>query len=334
MLQKIDAKYFDGKTSKKQSVSIEFFKNRSVKVKGDGVVFVESFDNLAISSRVANTPRMITFADESIAYSSSNDAIDSVVKELNNTRSIAYLLESKMRYALLFVVLLVLSVIFFLTTGSDLIAKSIAKITPQILREEISTQTLEMMDEYLLEPSLLSVEQKDRFQTLFSELTNQEAGFHLHFRRGIGPNAFALPSGDIVLMDELVELSDGEDKMIYGVLAHEVGHVKHKHSMQLIVKVSIVNIIIAYFTGDISSTVASVGTTMLHANYSREFESQADHYAKIQMIKAGIEPKYLAEFFVKIETNSSEDQSYHYFDSHPSNQERIDALLAPIERRL
>ncbi len=43
----------------------------------------------------------------------------------------------------------------------------------------------------------------------------------------MGPNAFALPGGTIVVTDELVELlGDHEDCACSGVLAHELGHVE------------------------------------------------------------------------------------------------------------
>ena len=41
----------------------------------------------------------------------------------------------------------------------------------------------------------------------------------LHFHADIGPNAFALPGNDIVLLDELVTFADDDD-VVLGVLAH------------------------------------------------------------------------------------------------------------------
>ena len=51
--------------------------------------------------------------------------------------------------------------------------------------------------------------------------------YQLEFRHGgyIDANAFALPSGIIVMTDELVELAKSDDELI-SVLAHEIGHVR------------------------------------------------------------------------------------------------------------
>lgn len=324
----IDAEYFDGKTSQKQQASIEFSKDFTITLKTDEISCRYSLEQISISSRVANTPRIIKFPNNAVAYSNENDKIDAILKELKGTNSLVHLFESKMRYAFFALILLIASVVFFLTIGSSITAKYIAKITPQSIEDTISHQTLKTLDKYLLKPTKLDIKEQEKLKTLFTKLTNNQSKYNLHFRRGIGINAFALPSGDIVLSDELVKFSDGEDRMIYGVLAHEVGHVEYKHSMQLIVKASIVSAIVTYFTGDVSSIVASVSATLLNANYSREFESEADNYAKLQMKKANISPKYLADFFIKMnKLTSTNDKEHSYFDSHPSNQERIDNLL-------
>ncbi len=325
---KIFAQYFDGKTSDKREVTIEFLENDIVQIDTNGVHFKTTLDKVKFSSRVGNTPRMLTFFDGSICYSDENDKIDALLRSKKNSFSFVHLLESKMKYALISIVFILLTVLFFLTIGSDIAAKNIAKIIPQSIENKISTSTLKTLDEYLLKPSKLSQEEKDKYRKMFSQIVENEEKYTLHFRRGIGINAFALPSGDIILTDELVKFSDGNDDMVYGILVHEKGHVVHKHSMQLIVKASIISAVITYFTGDVSSIVATLSTSMLNADYSRNFEKEADIYAKKKMLKEHKDPKHLAEFFIKMGEESLDANKTHgYFDSHPSNRQRIDYLL-------
>lgn len=47
---------------------------------------------------------------------------------------------------------------------------------------------------------------------------------------GADINAYALPNGYIFIGEGLIELSDGDDDAIFGVIAHEVAHVLFKHS--------------------------------------------------------------------------------------------------------
>ncbi len=321
------AQYFDGKSSQKEEVRVEFFEDGRVKIKGETLEIDTSIDNLSFSQRVGNIPRNIIFPNGAVAQSSENDKIDKFLKKHQKGFSIVHILESKMRYAILSFIMLILSVVFFFTIGSGIVAKGVTAILPEVVEKKIGEEAFEVMDKYILKDSLISKEKQRQISKRFSSL-NRDNSLHLHFRRGIGVNAFALPSGDIVISDELIKFSDNDMDMIYGILAHEKGHVIHKHSMQLIIKASMVSAIIAYFTGDISSIVASLSTSILNANYTREFEREADEYAKARMIEEGVSPSHLADFFIKMSKNDKSGSSSHgYFDSHPSNDERIKQLL-------
>lgn len=323
----IDALFFDGKSSDDLIVSVEFFDDKRVVVSGEKE-FESDFDSLEFSSRLGNTIRVIKLENAGVLHSLDNDKIDEIIKKLGNKISLVYLFESKAKYAFLSVVLIVLSVIFFLTIGADMTAKMIANVTPQSIKEKISITTLETFDKYILKESRLKVTKQKDIQKIFKSFTSEDEKYKLHFRRGMGINAFALPSGDIVILDELVKFSDGNMDMIYGVLAHEKGHVALGHSMQIMVKSSIVGALTGYFTGDFSSIVGSMGGTLLQANYSREYEKEADMYAKKLMIKHGKDPKYLAEFFTKMSQNREDsNSSSDFFASHPSDSDRVKILL-------
>src|SRR2546430_17108618 len=89
----------------------------------------------------------------------------------------------------------------------------------------------------------------------------------LEFRQSfIGANAFALPSGIIVETDDLVRLSrsDGE---VLGVLAHELGHVKHRHTMRRLLEGSATALFISGVPGVVASTpslAAAAPAALLH----------------------------------------------------------------------
>ena len=60
----------------------------------------------------------------------------------------------------------------------------------------------------------------------------------------IGANAFALPSGIIVVTDELVALSEDDDELA-AVIAHELGHVHHRHIMRTVIQNSAAALLVA-----------------------------------------------------------------------------------------
>jgi len=76
----------------------------------------------------------------------------------------------------------------------------------------------------LMQPSTLSPREqqamRDAFEQSVARLTVADVPrHHLEFRKsGIGPNAFALPGGTIVLTDELYRRMDGDRDILVGVL--------------------------------------------------------------------------------------------------------------------
>src|SRR5690606_15157282 len=101
----------------------------------------------------------------------------------------------------------------------------------------------------VLEPSRLAPERqaalRARFEALVAHMPALPARYAhyaprytLDFRRGLGANAFALPGGAIVVTDGLVEAARAaglQDDAIAGVLAHEIGHVAHRHTTRMLV---------------------------------------------------------------------------------------------------
>jgi Zn-dependent protease with chaperone function len=320
-MTKLYGELYDNKSSKKSKIILEF-SGENVTIKKNGELFLTAKkDEFQLSSRVANIPRILKVKDYTI-YSKENDKLDKLFKT-----SLAHRLESKSHFALLSLIFVILTTIFFLTIGSSYISKMIAKFTPHIIEDKISKSTLKTLDSYILKESKLPKTKQDEIKKLFKKITNNDPKYHLYFRRGMGENAFALPNGDIVILDELIEFSDGDMNMIYGVLAHEKGHIVYKHSMQMIIKASLITAIITYLTGDVSTLATTLSTSLLNAKYSREFEREADAYAKKNMLENGINPKHLANFFIKMSKKYKNSNKNSFFASHPTNKDRIKELL-------
>jgi Zn-dependent protease with chaperone function len=81
----------------------------------------------------------------------------------------------------------------------------------------------------------------------------------LEFRAGaiIGPNAIAFPGGIIVKTDEMVE-SAAEMEEVLARLAHEIGHVEHRHTMRNVLQNSAIGVVVATITSDAASLNAAV----------------------------------------------------------------------------
>jgi len=71
------------------------------------------------------------------------------------------------------------------------------------------------------------------------------------------PNAFALPGGKVYLFDGLLAKADNADE-IAGVLAHELGHLKHRDSMRGLIRDGSTSFLIGLLFGDITGSSALI----------------------------------------------------------------------------
>jgi len=332
---KITAKLYDGKSSKEHNVVVEFTPTKRLRVDSFNIDF--PLEEVDISSRLGSTPRVIHLPNGMRLKSEENDKIDEILKSLNISHSKTHNLERSWKIAIASIVLIAAFVVFMLTAGADYSADILAKFIPKESLDYASKKALSQLDRGPLHKSNLTQDKKIKILKMFKSLTKNEKRYKLHFRSSpqIGPNAFALPSGDIVLLDELVFLDkDKELKGILGVLAHEKAHIVYKHSLKGLIKGSIAATVISYVSGDLSFMVTTLPTLIVTSKYSREFESQADRYAKEQLKSMGESTKPLAKLFINLEEyehkrnkDSNVSKYLNIFSTHPITQKRIEYFM-------
>jgi len=324
----IKAVLYDGKSSKEHQVILDFTFGKRVKIASHKIDV--ALDEVKIASRLGNTPRVLEFPNGIRCKSRENDKIDQILLDFDIKKSKTHRIESSWGLSLGAVIVTIAFVVFMLTSGANYTANFIASILPQNTLNRVSDMTLEELEEGYLYPSRLSEANRTILQTHFDKLTQGDERYVLHFRSSnrMGANAFALPSGDIVLTDQLVALSkDKEFRDILGVLAHEKGHVIHKHSLRMAIKTGLAGVIIGYMTGDISILATGIPTVLINSSYSREFEHEADIHAVEELKKMNISPLYIANLFEALEKEhggESNRTALEIFSSHPLTHERIE----------
>ena len=145
-------------------------------------------------------------------------------------------------------------------------------------------------------------------------------------------NAFALPGGHIVIMRGLLEKAGSSDE-VAAILAHEIGHVSHRHPLQMGIHVAGIGMMVDLFTGEGSSLMEMAGEgggLLLLLNYSRDMEREADAYGRKLMGTAGLSTGAMARFFARLKPEGKKggngaENGGGYFSSHPPLEERIDA---------
>ncbi|MFT7776487.1 M48 family metallopeptidase [Roseateles sp.] len=240
--------------------------------------------------------------------------------------------------ALLTLVLLIATLFAGWRWGVPVAADTTVKFLPDAVDDRVGAQVLKELDRHWLRPSQLSWAQRravfDRFADAVDTALDRRAlpkltHFDLQFREGgrhFGPNALALPGGTIIVTDELVKLLADQPEAIVGVLGHELGHVKHRHGMRLTLRASAVGLATGVLIGDFSVALAGAPALLAQQSYSRDFERDADDYARTLLRGAGINPAVMVHFFERLEKDHSEDASNSAFaaafSSHPADEER------------
>jgi Zn-dependent protease with chaperone function len=152
----------------------------------------------------------------------------------------------------------------------------------------------------------------------------------------MGPNAFALPGGRIVVSDALVGLlqqapGQGPPPALLGVLAHELGHVRERHGVRLLVEAGATGVLLGWWMGDYSVVLAGAPAAMLQAAYARGHERAADAEALRLMQAAGLDPRAMASFFRALQPRLPErdgDSPAFGLSTHPADSERIEFFEA------
>lgn len=235
---------------------------------------------------------------------------------------------------------LLLSVLFLLALAGLRLAIApagdfLARLIPDTLVERASGLVLAQLDLALLEDSRLPDETRQRLTGEFERLRLLAppafADTRLHFRHApaIGPNAFALPGHDIVLLDELVTFANDED-VVLAVLAHEFGHVVEQHALRQIMRSAVVAIAVGMIVGADESIIEEIvgfGGNLVLSGQSRAFELEADHVSADWMQRLGRDAGTLPRFFSKLQQECGGlCDGGGLLATHPSFRNRIEAL--------
>ncbi len=198
-------------------------------------------------------------------------------------------------------------------------SRAVLVLIPLSVDQRLGETALGQVERLLLKPSTLPLAEQQQWQQAFAA-TVQRAypadtapAYKLLFRGSrIGPNAFALPGGTMVLTDELVELSRKagplQSDLVLGVLAHELGHVKHRHGMQNLISSSALALVSGALIGDYSSLLAGLPVLLGQAGFSRDAEREADAESRRFMRAAGLSPLGMVKFFELVRAAQAEKE--------------------------
>ena len=335
----IKGKWFDSLTSAQVAAVCLFYDNGSVRVERleDRTPLLELLESdINISPRLGDTPRRLNFPSGEKFETDDNDTVDRVVKQFKGRSwmALVHRLETRKRYILIALLLLLLFIWGSVKYGIPQAAKLVAHRLPPSVLDITSRQTLEFLDRSVFAPSELDEQTQSRLIKHFDSVVQNHPGYRLKilFRKGrrVGPNAFALPDGSIIFTDEMVRLAAHDDELL-AVFSHEIGHIVHRHALRSIIQDSFLGFALLAITGDIAgSSELFLGLPVLLTElaYSREFEREADRYALSYLKSHGIPPMHFVRLMRRIEQKAAEKSGLpegkwmHYLSTHPMKKER------------
>ena len=330
------ATYFDGKSAKAHTVQLQC-RAGTLHITGEAFTRSVRLTDVQWPERTRHGKRVAHFADGGQVQTDDAAAWHTWQSAHGRQDSWVVRMQQSWRTVLASALLLLALLAAGYRWGLPLLADAVVAATPRAVDTSLGESALAAIDSKLMRPSQLGAAQQRRIQAAWQQAVaalpaGQAPQFTLLFRQSrIGPNAFALPGGAIILTDELVKLVDADTQVLTAVLAHELGHLAHRDGLRLLVEVTVLGSISSALLGDFSSLLAAVPALLGQAHYSHQAEHQADVYSVYVLKAAHLPASAMVTLFDRLaqkrKPKPGEEPTDSLlgiaFASHPPNAERI-----------
>ena len=241
----------------------------------------------------------------------------------------------KTKILLISVGILLACTIGFVTYGLPRLAGPLADMIPMHWEEGLGDQVISIVTEalgpeahYCTNPKGIAALRKLTYRLKKSIETPYN--LKVQILKSETVNAFAAPGGNVVLLSGLITKAETPDE-VAGVLAHEMGHVIERHPTKALIHAHGWSILISALTGFSGATgdlASGIALQLATSSYSRKNEAEADSFATSILTKAGIDNAGFVTFFEKLKSEGMKKNTgiFRYFASHPTLQDRIDAI--------
>ncbi|MDR3012223.1 MAG: M48 family metallopeptidase [Chitinispirillales bacterium] len=333
MVLKTRAFYFDGQTSVPHNVEL---------------VFDTSINELSFTNSMGDTIRNsfydikyetydnrmeIRFKNEEMPIVVEGKEFISETKSLFNSKAGVYqrFIDLKFKAFLLITPIVIFLLVAAYITLIPVVAKKAVLLIPITVDAKLGKLFMEKYGD------------SEKIDSTRTSLLNEFAGqiswdnkvdLNFHVVKSGMVNAFALPSGDIVIFTGLLDkLEDYET--LAALLSHEVLHVNNRHSMQIICKSLAGYAFISVLTADISGLTAIImenANLLNNLSYSRSMEREADEGGLVLLEKNGINPAGMLKLMKTLQSVTS-DSKFDLISTHPNVEKRIKHLESKIKER-
>ena len=203
------------------------------------------------------------------------------------------------------------------TFGIERVTTDLDQKLGDVFWKSYSAEMVEVKDRKVVLPILQMVDQ------LCSGNGIKSSTIKIHVVENSEINAFAMPGRHLVVHIGLIDFVDHQEE-ITGVIAHEIAHIESGHVVKKLGKEIGLSVILNLTLGDIGGEVVrNALSTITSTAYDRSLEKEADLKAVDYMLKAKMNPTYLASFLEKLDKQSQTPEVLQWVSTHPDSKERV-----------
>ena len=319
------ASYFDGRSTRVRVVNLSVAGDDLVAV-GEDIDFRIPFSQVEVDERLGRAPRRLRLKDGAFFEVRDLEALDTLLSATAHRDGWIDRMQRHLQFVLFSILACASLAVAAYKWGLPWAAARGAQHLPPAIGKTLSEQTLTLLDGSVLMPSKIDPQRRAALSAKFHALRLPEGGkpdSELLFRSSpLGANAFTLPDGTIIVLDDLVTAID-DDPQILAVFSHELGHAHGRHGLQLLLQSSAVGAFWTLYVGDISGLLAAAPAAVVQARYSQDLEQQADGYGAALLMHNGMSPALLADALKTLAGAHPGSSTGGYLSSHPPTDERM-----------
>jgi Zn-dependent protease with chaperone function len=317
--------YFDGKSNRRRAVTLHFGERLDIR-EDDTALAGWAYSDIRRTDGPSGVLRLSSLAAPALARLEIRDAAvaaDLVARCANldeNTpgrRGVAAIVG----WSLAATVSIVLVVLFGVPLAADRLTPLVPEAFERRLGEVADSQVKAVFDAKLCG----NAAGQKAFVKLMTAI-RESAGLDTSVQSGVlstpVPNAFALPGGKVYMFNGLLAKAENADE-IAGVLAHELGHLKHRDNMRGLIRNGGTSFLVGLLFGDItgSSALIFASRSLVTSSHSREAEQDADSFSIDVMHRLGRPTKPMGELLVRV--TGKEGKGMSIISSHPLSADRL-----------
>src|SRR3984893_15994539 len=207
----------------------------------------------------------------------------------------------------------------------------VGKQNADVLKKRLPLCNAPKVDEYLTKLGL----------TLVAKLPTRGVQYpwEFHCVNSKEINAFALPGGYVFINRGAIEVADNEAQLA-AVMAHELSHVAIRTGKSQLSKAELMQGAAGVFGGIFGGSAGGAlltqgvalgaGGVLLH--YSRSDETQADVLGTQALYDTGYDPRAMAQFFEKLESETKGKNPPQFLSDHPNPGNRLERVNEEIDK--